>query len=190
EDGSLKTMLSVSSGSLILQNARTVLGTFDPLKSFGTSAYGPMRLRPVAPDGIAGDWIPLATLVRLPSLDSIHCPTDPAAACTLAGSQLYLVDAIATDQSFTAPVNVPEGFVGDSISLPRPPKSGFYMKLRDEPQSANLVNLPVQIQRAAPAAPVPPPQPTPPAGNQPVESPSADPAASAPPPQNTTPQAH
>lgn len=191
EDGSLKTLLSVSSGSLILQNARTVLGTFDPLKSFGTSAYGPMRLRPVAPDGIAGDWIPLATLVRLPSLDSIHCPTDPAAACTLAGSQLYLVDAVATDQSFTAPVDVPEGFVGDSITVPRPPKSGFYMKLRDEPQSANLVNLPVQIQRGAtPAAPVSPqPQPAPPAANQPGETPSANPATAAPAPQNSTPQA-
>lgn len=190
QDGSLHTTLSVPSGTLILQNSHTVLATFDPLKSFGTSAYGPMRLRPVASDGTAGDWIPLATLVRLPGLDSVHCPSDPSATCTLAGSQLYLVDAVATDQAFTTPIDVPEGFVGDSISLPRPPKSGFYLKLRDEPESANLVNLPIQIQRGtSPSASAPAPSPSAPSASQPAESPS-DPAAPAPPPQNSVPQAH
>jgi hypothetical protein len=156
-DESLHTTLSVASGSLVLQNSHTVLATLDPLKSFGTSAFGPLRLRPVAADGTPGDWIPLATLVRLPSLDSLHCPGDPNALCALTGSSLYLVDAISTDQAFTTPIDVPEGFVGNTINLPRPPKTGFYLKLRDEPEAANLVSLPVQIQHGQPTPPPPAP---------------------------------
>ena len=42
-----------------------VMATLDPLKSFGPSAFGPLRFRAV--DGnLKGDWQPLATLVRLP----------------------------------------------------------------------------------------------------------------------------
>jgi hypothetical protein len=44
------------------------------LKAFGPSASGPLRLRAVAPDGTAGDWLPLATLVRLPTLTALTCP--------------------------------------------------------------------------------------------------------------------
>ncbi|MFI4921440.1 MAG: hypothetical protein ACHQAZ_07345, partial [Gammaproteobacteria bacterium] len=53
-DRSLHTMLNVASGTLVLQNPHTLLGTLDPLKSFGTSAFGPLRLRAVAPDGTTG----------------------------------------------------------------------------------------------------------------------------------------
>lgn len=172
-DESLRTDLTISSG-LVLQNSHTLLGSFNPLKSFGTSAYGPIRLRPVAPDGTAGDWISLANLVRLPGLQEIHCPSDPAAQCTLSGSDLYLVDSISNDASFFNPVQVPEGFVGNTLSIPRPPKSGFYLKLRDEPESENMVTMSVQIQRP----PAPPPQP-------PAPAPAADPAAAAAP--STTP---
>jgi hypothetical protein len=181
-DDSLRTNLTVASGSLVLQNSRTVLGTFDPLKTFGTSAFGPLRLRAVDPDGTPGDWISLATLVRLPTLQDIHCPADPAAPCTLTGSDLYLVDSLSTDDAFTNPIDVPEGFVGTTIALPRPPKSGFYLKLRDEPTFANAVNLPVQIQRAAPA-----PATAPPASPQTEPAPAASsPPATA--PQTTAPQ--
>jgi hypothetical protein len=184
-DDSLRTTLTVASGSLVLQNSHTVLGTFEPLKTFGTSAFGPLRLRAVAPDGTPGDWISLATLVRLPTLQDVHCPADPAASCTLTGSDLYLVDSLSTDANFTNPIDVPEGFVGTTIALPRPSKAGFYLKLRDEPTFANAVNLPVQIQRPAPA-PVPS---SPPTVMPPVEP---APAASSPPataPQTTQPQA-
>jgi hypothetical protein len=159
-DETLHTTLTVSSGSLVLQNSHTVLGTFDPLKSFGTSAFGPVHLRALGPDGTPGDWIPLATLVRLPSLESLHCPSDPANPCVLAGTNLYLVDALSTTPDFAAAVDVPEGFVGNTLSLPRPPKTGFYLKLRDEPGSANLVSLPPQIERGP--RPAPPPVQTPP----------------------------
>ncbi|WP_242617663.1 hypothetical protein [Edaphobacter modestus] len=191
-DESLNANLTVSSG-LVLQNSHTLLGTFDPLKTFGTSAFGPVRLRAVAPDGTAGDWISLATLVRLPTLQDIHCPSDPAAACTLNGSDLYLVDSVAPDSGFTNPVAVPEGFVGGSLSVPRPPKSGFYLKLRDEPEAANMVTMPIQIQRVPPppAAVAPPPTPAPAVADPPPASTSPTPAPAtpspAPPPDHQAP---
>jgi hypothetical protein len=190
-DESLHTSLTVSSGSLVLQDSHTVLGTFDPLKAFGTSAFGPVRLRALGADGTPGDWVPLANLVRLPTLDSLHCPPDPNAVCTLTGSSLYLVDALSTTPDFTAPVAVPEGFVGNTLTLPRPPKTGFYLKLRDEPQSANLVNLPIQIQHGAqpsPAATAPPP-PAQPAENSAPPRESPQPSATTPPPSSNPPQA-
>jgi hypothetical protein len=76
-DETLRTTLSVSSGSLVLQNPHTLLATLDPLKAFGTSAFGPLRLRPISPDGTTGDWLPLVTLVRLPTLKDLHCPSSP-----------------------------------------------------------------------------------------------------------------
>ncbi len=152
-DESLRTVLSVASGTLVLQNPRTILATLDPLKTFGTSAYGPLRVRAVTADGIAGDWLPLVTLVRLPSLKDLHCPADAASPCTLTGSNLYLVDSIATDADFTTPTSVPEGFVGTSLSLPRPAKAGFYLRLRDDPTAVNTVVMPIlPLQTSAAAA--------------------------------------
>jgi hypothetical protein len=147
-DESLHTSLSVSSGSLILQNHNTLLATLDPLKAFGTSAFGPLRLRPVMSDGTTGDWQPLVTLVRLPTLKDLHCPADASQPCTVSGSSLYLVDSIATDPDFTTPTTVPEGFVGNTLTLPRPAKTGFYLKLRDDPTAANSVTLPILPQPA------------------------------------------
>jgi hypothetical protein len=142
-DESLHTTLSVSGGNLVLQNPHTLLATLDPLTAFGTSAFGPLRLRAVAPDGTAGDWLPLATLVRLPTLKELHCPSDVTQPCTISGSALYLVDSISTDADFTASTPVPEGFIGSTLTLPRPSKTGFYLKLRDDPAAANSVTLPI-----------------------------------------------
>jgi hypothetical protein len=188
-DESIRTTLTVASGSLVLQSSHTLLVTLDPLKAFGTSAFGPIRLRALDADGTPGDWIPLATLVRLPTFDSLHCPSDASVPCTLTGSSLYLVDALSTTPDFANPIDVPEGFVGNTLNLPRPPKTGFYMKLRDEPDSANLVSLAPQIQRGekpapAPAAAAPASAPAP-ATSQPAAPAAptpADPAASNPPP--------
>jgi len=145
-DDSLHTTLSVASGNLVLQNPHTILATLNPLKDFGDSAFGPLRLRPVSPDGTAGDWLPLVTLVRLPILKDLHCPGDTAQPCTVTGSSLYLVDSIATDSSFTSPTTVPEGFVGTALTLPRPAKTGFFLRLRDDPTAANIVTLPILPQ--------------------------------------------
>lgn len=149
EDDSLHTFLSVANGDLVLQNSHTLLGTLDPLKTFGTSTFGPLHLRAIAPDSTTGDWLPLATLVRLPSLTGIQCPADATAACILTGSSLYLVDSIDIDPAFTNPVAVPEGFVGTTLTLPHPGKSSFYLKLRDDPAVANAVTMPIQVQKPA-----------------------------------------
>jgi hypothetical protein len=142
-DDSLRTTLSVPAGTLVLQNPHTLLGTLDPLKTFGTSAYGPLRVRAVSPEGIAGDWLPLVTLVRLPVLKDIHCPADASQPCTLTGSNLYLIDKLAIDADFTNPTEVPEGFVGTTLAIPRPGRSGFYLRLRDDPSAANSVVMPI-----------------------------------------------
>jgi len=147
-DDSLHAMLSVANGNLVLQNPHTLLVTLDPLKTFGTSAFGPLRLRPVSPDGTTGDWLPLVTLVRLPTFTDLRCPYDTTQPCTLTGSSLYLVDSIATDEAFTAPTTVPEGFIGTTLSLPRPAKTGFFLRLRDDPTTANIVTLPILPQPA------------------------------------------
>jgi hypothetical protein len=145
-DETLRTTLSVASGSLVLQNPYTLLATLDPLKAFGTSAFGPLRIRPIAPDGTTGDWLPLVTLVRLPTFKDLHCPPDATQPCVITGSSLYLVDSIATDAAFTAPTTVPEGFIGNTLSLPRPAKTGFFVRLRDDPTGANSVTLPILPQ--------------------------------------------
>ncbi len=150
-DDSLHATLSVASENLVLQNPHTLLATLDPLKAFGTSAFGPLRLRPVSPDGTTGDWLPLVTLVRLPTFTALRCPTDATQPCTVTGSSLYLVDSIATDPTFTSPTTVPEGFVGTSLTLPRPAKTGFFLRLRDDPTAANTVTLPILPQPASAA---------------------------------------
>ena len=149
-DEAVHTMLNVAGGNLVMQNPHTLLATLDPLKTFGTSAFGPLRLRPVAADGTTGDWLPLVTLVRLPNLTELHCPADATQPCTVTGSSLYLVDSIANDPDFTAPTTVPEGFVGTTLSIPRPAKTGFYLRLRDDPTAANVVTLPILPPPAVP----------------------------------------
>ncbi len=149
----MKTTLSVAAGSLVLQDSHTILATFDPLKTFGPSTYGQFRLRAVAPDGTQGEWIPLATIVRLPTFSELHCPAQKDQGCQLSGSALYLIDSVSTDAAFTTPTEVPEGFVDPSLAIPRPQMAAnvhqapatFYIKLRDDPETSDAVTLPVQL---------------------------------------------
>src|SRR5204863_4138333 len=99
-DRSFNVLLSVSDGNLILQDARSVLAILEPLKQFGPSAFGPLRFRPVASDGLKGDWQPLVSLVRMPSLNEIRCPIEPDQQCTLEGANLFLIESIASDAEF------------------------------------------------------------------------------------------
>jgi hypothetical protein len=153
-DGSLHTRLSLSGldGSLILAGSDTLLATLQPLKAFGPSAFGPIRLRAVAPDGTAGEWLPLVTLVRLPTITGLSCPvatptvpvapTPSAAACTLTGTGLYFIDSVASDDSFASPTRVPEGFVGSSLQIPLPTGAKYYLRLRDDPSTVDTITLP------------------------------------------------
>ncbi len=142
-NGGFDTMLSLADASLTLQDAQTVLAVLDPAKAFGPSAFGPIRFRAVTGDGVNGDWQPLTNLVRLPSLKDVHCPETPTKPCTLTGDNLFLIDSIANTQQFTHPVTVPLGFAGTSMQVPRPNGTTLYLKLRDDPSTADLVALPV-----------------------------------------------
>ena len=73
-DGSFGTQLSLADGSLILADAKTAMGSVEPLSRFGPSAFGPVRLRVLSADGATGDWMPLGTLVRLPGFKELRCP--------------------------------------------------------------------------------------------------------------------
>ena len=190
-DQPLEVKLTIAAGSLILQDNHTILATFDPLKTFGPSTFGQFRLRAVSADGTNGEWIPLATIVRLPTLTELHCPTGPGTreqSCQLSGSALYLIDSVATDPEFTTPTPVPEGFVDATLAIPHPttdPHAGphnatpgtFYIRLRDDPTPADPVTLAVQPEPGAThQRPTVGTTPTPPASTTP-----AAPAASSPP---------
>lgn len=142
-DGGFDTTLSLSNGGLTLQDAQTVLAVLDPAKSFGPSAFGQLQFRPVTGSGTPGDWQPLVNLVRLPTLKEVRCPANPAENCTLTGDNLFLIDSIANNKEFTGPVAVPPGFAGPSIKVPRPNGTVFYLKLRDDPNTVDLVASPV-----------------------------------------------
>ena len=144
EDDSLHDQLTIAAGSLVLQDRHTVLAQIDLKKTFGDSAFGPLAVRLVTHDGVAGDWLPLATLVRLPALTDLHCTGTGDLPCSLDGTDLFLVNAIAIDDAFANPVTVPDGFVGATLTMPHPSGNTFYLKLRDDPASTASVNLPVQ----------------------------------------------
>ncbi|MGA8102753.1 MAG: hypothetical protein WB869_11390, partial [Candidatus Acidiferrales bacterium] len=142
-DESSSVMLDMADGSLVLQDSQTVLATLVPLKSFGASAFGPLRFRAVDSDGGKGDWLPLATLVRVPSLKDIHCPDSPDQKCQLSGTSLFLIDSVASDPQWAHTVPVPAGYVDSTLTVPRPNGTLLYVKLRDDPGTVNTIILPV-----------------------------------------------
>ncbi|HEY8053222.1 MAG TPA: hypothetical protein VIE42_10515 [Steroidobacteraceae bacterium] len=131
-DGSASTLLDLASGSMTLQDAKIAVARLDPSKAFGPSTFGPLRFRMVS-HGVAGDWQPLATLVRLPVLKELSCPDGPDAPCRLAGQNLFLLDSVSADARFGARTAVPDGFTGSTLSVPRPTHGELYVKLRDDP---------------------------------------------------------
>ena len=119
EDESLQTTLSVANGKLVLEDATTAVATLDPQKDLGASAFGPLKFRPVGENGAAGDWQPLAQLVRLPVLTQLKCVKGaPDKPCTLTGSSLFLIDSVAADPAFANSITVPEGYADLTLSVP------------------------------------------------------------------------
>jgi hypothetical protein len=142
-DESFATTLSLANGGMTLEDAQVAVATLDPAKAFGSSAFGQLKFRVVA-GGAAGDWQPLATLVRLPALKAIKCPATPELACKLTGANLFLVDTIASDASFRNAVQVPDGFPGYALPVPHPAEERLYVKLRDDPAVINLAALDIE----------------------------------------------
>lgn len=142
-DGAFDVVLSVADGNLVLQDSKSALAILDPLKNFGPSAFGPVQFRAVSAEGEKGDWQPLANLVRTPSLHEVRCPDDPSQQCTLSGSNLFLLDSVASDPQFKNMVPVPPGYVDSALNVPRPIGTLLYIKLRDDPATVDTVALPV-----------------------------------------------
>ncbi len=163
-DGSFRTVLSLTDGSLMLEDARTALGVVDPLARFGPSAFGPVRARAVSADGVPGDWMPLGTLVRLPGFKELHCPHATAKSCMLTGSNLFLIDSVSAAQDFTNPTEVPADFTGAQMTVPHPVNGSLYIKLRDDVETVQTLSMPL-ILSTAPST---------------VSSPATQPAASVP----------
>lgn len=142
-DNSFQTVLTLSDGSLMLEDAQTAVGSLKPLARFGPSAFGPVRVRAIAQNGTTGDWLPLGTLVRLPDFTTLRCPRSPAKFCVLSGSNLFLATSFSATPDFDNPTDVPPQFMGDQIAVPRPVSGILYMKLRDDPATVQTLTLPV-----------------------------------------------
>jgi hypothetical protein len=82
-------------------------------------------------------------LVRVPTLKEIRCPDAPDEQCQLTGTDLFLIDSVASDAQFTHMVPVPAGFLNSTLSVPRPNGTLLYLKLRDNPSAVNTMVLPV-----------------------------------------------
>jgi hypothetical protein len=161
EDGSFHTNLTLADGSLMLEDAQTAMGIVEPLARFGSSAFGPLRARVLSADGVAGDWLPLGTLVRLPGFKELRCPHVVAKPCTLTGTNLFLATSIAATPDFNNATNVPPQFTGTQLNVPHPTTGVLYLKLRDAPETVQTLTLPVMPaqQNTAPPAIAPQPQP-------------------------------
>ena len=186
--------LGFDNGGITLVDAQVAVATLDPARAFGPSAFGPLQFRVLTHDA-TGDWQPLATLVRLPLLNQLQCPATRELACKLSGSNLFLVGAVSSNPQFDHAIQVPDGFPGVALPVPRPIDGQLYVKLRDDPSVVNTTTLVAQqlppsadeVARAAVrhAAASPEGEPTgsnsgasaPPAATTPKDGLASDPAA-------------
>jgi hypothetical protein len=143
-DETFSTTLTLTNGGMTLENSKVAVATLDPGKAFGGSAFGPLQFRVLTATGVPGDWQKLGTLVRLPVLKELKCPTTPDIACKLSGSNLFLVDSVSNDKGFSHPVQVPDGFPGYTMPVPHPTDGNLYVRLRDDPSIVNSTGLGAQ----------------------------------------------
>lgn len=148
-DGASSATLDFMSGAMTLESSKVAVATLAPSKALGASAFGPLRYRVVS-SGVAGDWRPLATLVRLPVLKRLECPGGTGASCRLSGANLFLIDSVSGNAQFNQPTPVPDGYTEQSLSVPRPTEGQLYVRLRDDPSVINVATL--DVQTAPPSA--------------------------------------
>ncbi|HEX8711337.1 MAG TPA: hypothetical protein VF730_05645 [Terracidiphilus sp.] len=185
-DSSFHTTLSLADGTLMLENSTTAVANLDPLKSFGLSAFGPLRARIISANGAAGDWFRLGTLVRIPQFTELRCPRSLNRTCLLSGMNLFLADSFSATPDFANPIQVPVDFTGMDLEVPHPVSGALYVKLRDDPSTVQTLNMTVTVvptrtiaseTHLEPAAASSSPETTEP---EPAENPSATPPAAAP----------
>jgi hypothetical protein len=162
-DGSFGTTISMADSSLMLEDAHTAVAVLDPYGRFGASAFGPIQLRAISADGVTGDWVPLGTLVRLPGFSGspaskeLRCPHNPTKPCQLTGTNLFLITQVATNPDMDGAVDIPEEFTGNALTVPNVPRSAangntgtLYLRLRDDPDTVQTLNLPITSSVAGP----------------------------------------
>jgi len=57
-DGSYHTILSLDDGGLMLEDTKTAMGKLEPLVRFGSSAFGPVRVRAMSAAGVTATAAP------------------------------------------------------------------------------------------------------------------------------------
>jgi hypothetical protein len=86
---------------------------------------------------------PAASVATPDAAQALTAPADAAtAACTLHGTNLFLIDSVASDAAFSHSTQIPEGFSGSTIAVPRPVAKTLYVKLRDDPAVINTLAVP------------------------------------------------
>ena len=186
-DGSFRTVLSLTDTGLMLEDAKTAIAMIEPLARFGTSAFGPVQVRAMSGQGVAGDWLPLGTLVRVPAFKELRCPRAVSKACTLTGANLFLSSSIGSAPDLNNATDVPADFTGTQLTVPHPANGTLYLRLRDDPTTVQTLTLPVTMLPRELAAQTPATAPAvavPNATTEPV-APAATPAA---PPSGTAPK--
>jgi hypothetical protein len=148
-DGFYHSELTLENGGLIRQNQHTLMATLELTRRSGASAFGAMRFRPVSPEGYAGDWLPLVTLVRLPEITDVRCPAAREEPCQLSGGNLFLIESIAADADFQHAVTISESALSAAVPVPRPRGRQLYLRLRDDPTVVHTLELPQKKEPAA-----------------------------------------
>jgi hypothetical protein len=138
-DGRVLATLTPSAG-LVFADKRVAIATVDTAKAFNRSVAGALNFR-IARHDAASNWRPLATLVRLPRLETVKCPPEAKKPCAMTGSDLFLIDSLSNNVAFGAPVQIPEGFTASTLEAPHPVGGKLYVKLHDDPAVINVVTV-------------------------------------------------
>jgi len=123
-------------------DSATQTATTTPASPAPPTTNDPPAADSMGPEAPSSDWLPLGTLVRLPTLSGLQCPVETTLPCTLSGSNLFLIESISIDPTFANPIPVPDGYTGSSLTLPRPSAATIFLHLRDDPTAINPAIIP------------------------------------------------
>jgi len=137
--GEATAHLTLGNG-MTLVDQRAIVGTVTPGQALGSSAFGPLRAR-LMRNGVAGAWLDLGTLVRLPRLKQVACAPDHAAPCTLSGEGLFLLASVSATPDFDGAASVAEGYPGFTLPVPHPVSGTLFVRLHDAPEIVNRVHF-------------------------------------------------
>ncbi|KQM98897.1 hypothetical protein [Sphingomonas sp. Leaf25] len=132
--------LDFASGGVQRIGSDVVVASIVPQALLGPDAAGPLRVR-VRRREAAGDWRPLAQVVRLPAITGVTCGA--TGGCVLSGRDLFVIAAAGDPSDPQRMTMVPAGFVGSSITLPAQSGRTVALRLHD------ALDTPVELERPA-----------------------------------------